>query len=93
MPLTGEQMTTKCRYQADPTGVWYLSVYGAAGSGRLGTAHKHGPTTDSHPDWLKPILVTAAAADAFIRPDTPPPGCVLWFTIDRNYNLLGFGHE
>lgn len=86
-------MTAKCRYQEALDGGWYLTVYGGAGKTGILTEHTSGPTAKSHPAWLDPILVTAAAAEAFIQPDHPPPYRVLWFYIDGDYNLLRFGHD
>jgi hypothetical protein len=81
-----------CRYQEALNGTWYLTVYGAVGSPPL-AGNWSGDMLDLRPEWLLPILDVAAAADAFIKPVDPPPYRVLWFRIDHEYNLIGFGRD
>lgn len=82
-----------CRYQESLDSVWYLTIYGSAMSPKAPTGQQFGETLDTRPGWLLPILDVAAAADAFIKPVDPPPYRVLWFRIDREYNLIGFGRD
>lgn len=76
-----------CRYQVTSEGEWHLNAYSRA------LADRHGVDPGSEPEWLKPILVLAAAADAFVHPLYPPPYRILWFQVDQSLNFLRFGND
>lgn len=42
------------------------------------------------PEWLKPILDTAAVGGHLKRVNQPPPDAIVWFTTDLDNNLLTF---
>lgn len=45
-------------------------------------------TLDQRPMWLQVIADVARAGEHFMPVSEPPPDRILWFTVDKNFNLV-----
>jgi len=79
----------ECRY-SESDGYYYLAIYDHRVIGRFAVVDQEGPI-DKRPEWLTNIVNIAAVGDHFLSVTDPPPTRVLWFWMDKNYNLLEIG--
>jgi hypothetical protein len=80
--LTGDKMSEReVRYQ-EAEGMWYTTIYNngdtSRNDGRLGT----------QPVWLQTILDVAKVGGHLKPLNQGPPDAILWFDIDKDFNLL-----
>jgi hypothetical protein len=89
LSLTGDKMSNgtsmnerEVRYQEDGD-AWHTTIYNNGN-----TSHNDGKL-GTQPVWLQTILDVAKVGGHFLKPlYEGPPLAILWFEIDKDFNLL-----
>jgi hypothetical protein len=80
--LIGDRMNEiECRY-VDYVDEWQMTMYDDGATG-----HSQG-WVGSQPPWLQLILDVAKVGGHMQRMRDGPPDVILWFKIDKDFNLL-----
>jgi hypothetical protein len=74
-------------------GVFLLQSWQLNGDIFDSTDESNGGPVANIPDWLRLILDIAALGDYIVVPPYPPPEKILWFTTDKDHNLLNFNND
>lgn len=82
MPTTGNVYAT-VRYTEDG-GCHKLLIYTEE------AAHESAGTPEARPDWLTRIVDLAVVGGHLHPIPNPPPTRILWFDVDKDYNLIEF---
>ena len=74
-------------------GTYLLQSWHLQDNTHANTEDDESGATQATPEWLRLILDIAELGEHMVYPPYPPPEKILWFTTDKDHNLINFNND